>query len=116
MFRSIIKEETRQLFMWPVIRVGKKLYSTFKVKVLTRTSRFVCFSGFVQLSTVLCKFDQSRPCSGEIFPKFRLKTVDISIIFIILLIIIIFVVVIIIIIIIIAMNRPCTILVISHFL
>ena len=76
----------------------------------------VCFSGFVQLSTVLCKFDQLRPCSGEIFPKFRLKTVDISIIFIILLIIIIFVVVIIIIIIIIAMNRPCTILVILHFL
>ena len=28
-FRSIIKEETRQLFMWPVIRVGKKLFSTF---------------------------------------------------------------------------------------
>ena len=84
--------------------------------MLTRTSRFVCFSGFVQLSTVLCTFDQSRPCSGEIFPKFRLKTVDISIIFIILLIIIIFVVVIIIIIIIIAMNRPCTILVILHFL
>ena len=55
-------------------------------------------------------------CSAEISPKFRLKTVDISIIFIILLIIIIFVVVIIIIIIIIAMNRPCTILVILHFL
>ena len=42
--------------MWPVIRDGKELYSTFYVKVLTRTSRFVCFSGFVQLFTFLSKF------------------------------------------------------------
>ena len=54
--------------------------------MLTRTSRFVCFSEFVLLFSVLCKFDQFRSRSGEISPKFRLKTVDISIIFIILLI------------------------------